>query len=246
MSGEAEELWRAGRVLAAEGLVNAFGHISTRVDESTIEITPPVPLGTLTRSTPRDQIDLTADELPPGVPKEAWIHVTIYRARPDVRAICRAQPEYATALVSAGLLIRPLHGHGSFLGEPVPVFKDSRLVRDVSRARSLAQVLRDTHAIVMRGNGAVTVGRNVAEAVGRMWVLEKSARMNAIAASAGVPAPLPEPEQEAWRSTSSELLPRIWTYLTDLHAAETVSPDSDPADADNTTPTSDPREDEPT
>lgn len=211
------ELWAAGRVIAAEGLVNAFGHISTRLDERTMAITPPVALGTLNPSSACDRVDLEATELPPGTPKEAWIHVAIYRARRDVGAICRAQPEYATALASAGVPIRPLHGQGSFLGSEVPVFGDSRLVRDLARAEALAATLGAADGLVMRGNGAVTVGASLAEAVGRMWVLEKSARMNSIAASAGAAVPLPAEEQDAWRATSAELLGRIWTYLTDLH-----------------------------
>ncbi|MDO5500163.1 MAG: class II aldolase/adducin family protein [Propionibacteriaceae bacterium] len=211
------ELWAAGRVLAAEGLVNAFGHISVRTDERTMVITPPVALGTLDAASPRDGVDLGATDLPAGTPKEAWIHVAIYRARPDVQAICRAQPEYATALAAAGVPIRPLHGQGSFLGDRVPVFGDSRLVRDLGRAESLATALGGADGLVMRGNGAVTVGAGLAEAVARMFVLEKSARMNSIAAAAGAPEPLPTDEQDAWRATSAELLGRIWTYLTNLH-----------------------------
>ena len=213
------DLWAAGRVLAGEGLVNAFGHISVRIDDTTMAITPPAPLGTLDASSTCDRLDLAATELPPGIPKEAWIHVAIYRARPDVGAICRAQPEHATALASAGVPIRPLHGQGSFLGDRVPVFADSRLVRDAGRAQELADALGDADGLILRGNGAVTVGATLAEATGRMWVLEKSARMTSIAASAGTPEPLPQPEQDSWRTTSSELLGRIWTYLINLHAS---------------------------
>lgn len=212
-----DDLWVAGRVLAAEGLVNAFGHVSVRVDTGTMSITPPVALGTMTASSPCDRVQLEATELAPGTPKEAWIHVAIYRARPDVHAICRAQPEHATALASAGVPILPLHGQGSFLGDRVPVFEDSRLVRDRVRAEALAETLGTADALVMRGNGAVSVGASLAEAIARMWVLEKSARMNSIAAAAGAPEPLPQPEQDSWRTTSSELLTRIWTYLADLH-----------------------------
>lgn len=213
-----DDLWAAGRALAAEGLVNAFGHVSVRVEDTTMAITPPVALGTLRPSSTGDRVDLRATELPAGTPKEAWIHVAIYRARPGVRAICRAQPEYATALASASVPILPLHGQGTFVGDRVPVFADSRLVRDLGRAESLAGALGDADALIMRGNGAVTVGASLPEAVARMWVLEKSARMNSIAASAGAPEPLPQPERDSWRTTSSELLGRIWTYLTDLHA----------------------------
>jgi ribulose-5-phosphate 4-epimerase/fuculose-1-phosphate aldolase len=67
--------------------------------------------------------------------------------------------------------------------------------------------------VILRGNGAVTVGATVAEAVARMWVLEASAVLNATAAAVGTPVPLPDDEQAAWRAVAAELLPRIWTWI---------------------------------
>lgn len=210
----AEQLVQAGRALARFGLVNAFGHVSTRVTDDRFVITPPVPLHRFSA----DEIltvSFTDSDLPAGVPKEAWIHREIYARRPDVRAICRAQPKAATALASAGVPIRPLHGQGSFLGDQVPVHVDSRLVRDQTSGKALAESLSDSFGLVMRGNGAVTIGNDVGEAVARMWVLEASAEMNATAAASGSPAPLPQDEQEAWRAVAPELLGRIWLYLTE-------------------------------
>ena len=65
--------------------------------------------------------------------------------------------------------------------------------------------------MLLRGNGAVTVGADVGEAVARMWVLEASAQMNSVAAAAGTPAPLSDDEQAAWRAVATEILGRIWS-----------------------------------
>lgn len=207
----------AARALAGEGLVNAFGHIALRLGSDRVAITPPVPLGSIGPEDEIPVIPLDATELPVGIPKEAWIHLAILRARPDVNAVCRAQPETVTAVTAAGLPIRPLHGQGSFVGDVVPVFDDPRLVRDAERAERLAAALGAATALVMRGNGAVTTGSGPGEAVARMWVLEKSARLNATAAAAGTPVPLTAEEQEAWRATSNELLARIWFHLRAEH-----------------------------
>jgi HCOMODA/2-hydroxy-3-carboxy-muconic semialdehyde decarboxylase len=172
-----------------------------------------MPLGRLSRDSEWTELDLGADELPTGVPREAWIHVAIARGRTDVAAICRAQPPVATALASAGVPILPLHGQGAFVGPQVPVFDDAVLVRDEARAMALAERLGGTPALLLRGNGAVTVGADVGEAVGRMWVLEASARMNSVAAAAGTPAPLSDDEQAAWRGVAAEILGRIWADL---------------------------------
>jgi HCOMODA/2-hydroxy-3-carboxy-muconic semialdehyde decarboxylase len=60
----------------------------------------------------------------------------------------------------------------------------------------------------------VTAGRNVGEAVARMWILEESCRLTLAAAAAGLmPVALTEEEQNAWFATGAELLDRIWAYL---------------------------------
>jgi ribulose-5-phosphate 4-epimerase/fuculose-1-phosphate aldolase len=208
-----QELIEAGRVLAAAGLVTAFGHVSSRVGAEELLITPPRPLGRLTTQRTWARLSVTATELPAGCPKEAWIHLAIAERRPDVGAVCRAQPEVVTALVSGDVPVLALHGQGAFVGSPVAVFDDACLIRDRSRAQQLAEQLGSRSAIVLRGNGAVTVGKNVGEAVARMWVLEASARMNSIAAAAGTPRPLSAAEQAKWLATEPELLQRIWAGL---------------------------------
>ena len=184
------------------GLVTAFGHVSCRVAADRLLITPPVPLGRLTSQVEWTELDLEAGTLPAGVPKEAWIHLAIARRRPDVGAICQlrrpSRPRW------------PPPGCGScrctarrFLGPQVPVFDDAVLVRDEARAVNLAERLGDEPALLLRGNGAVTVGADIGEAVARMWVLEASAQMNSVAAPAGTPTPLSADEQAAWRSVST-------------------------------------------
>lgn len=210
-----EELVAAGHALYRAQLVTAFGHLSCRTAGSRWLITPPMPLGRLGLESEFSELDPDADELPVGVPREAWIHLAIARRRPEVSAICRAQPPTATALASAAVPIVPLHGQGSFLGTQVPVFDDAILVRDLDRADALADRLGQAPALLMHGNGAVTVGASIGEAVARMWVLEASARMNAVAAAAGTPAALPDHEQVAWRAVSTEILGRIWSDLRD-------------------------------
>ena len=208
-----EEVIAAAHALDAAGLVTAFGHVSFRDGQDGFRITPPKPLGSLEPDESLLAISLGGDELPKGVPGEAWVHWAIYESRPDVGGICRAQPPISTAVTSAGLPIRPLHGQGAFLGEEVPVYDDARLIRGREAGEALAEDLGNAGGIVMRGNGAVTVGASVGTAAARMWVLERSAEMNQVAASAGTPHPLGEEEFTYWESVSEEILERIWSYL---------------------------------
>lgn len=209
-----EDILAAAHSLAAEGLVTAFGHVSVREEEQdSFLITPPKPLGSLEADEDLLEISLAKDELPEGVPGEAWIHWAVYNSRPDVGGICRAQPPISTAVTSAGIAIRPLHGQGAFLGEEVSVYDDARLIRDRDAGEKLAEDLDSAGGIIMRGNGAVTVGSNIGAAVARMWVLEVSAEINRTAAAAGTPRVLTEEEFSYWASVSEEILERIWGYL---------------------------------
>jgi HCOMODA/2-hydroxy-3-carboxy-muconic semialdehyde decarboxylase len=209
-----EDIIAAARALAAEGLVTAFGHVSVREEEQeSFLITPPKPLGSLELDEPLLEVSLAEGELPEGVPGEAWIHWAIYKSRPDVGGICRAQPPITTAVISAGVPIRPLHGQGAFLGEEVPVYDDARLIRGREAGEALAENLGNAGGVVMRGNGAVTVGSSVGVAVARMWVLEVSAEINRTAANVGTPQVLNEEEFSYWESVSEEILERIWSYL---------------------------------
>lgn len=209
-----EDVIAAAHALAAEGLVTAFGHVSVRQEEQdSFLITPPQPLGSLGPEESLLEVSLNEDDLPEGVPGEAWVHWAIYNSRRDVSGICRAQPPISTAIASAGIPIRPLHGQGAFLGEEVPIYDDSRLIRGREAGEELAGSLGDAGGIIMRGNGTVTVGTSIGKAVARMWVLEVSAEINRTAAITGTPRVLNKEEFSYWESVSEEILERIWSYL---------------------------------
>lgn len=132
----------------------------------------------------------------------------------------RAQPRAVAALAASGHPLRPLHGHGAFLGDPVPVHDDSRLIRDPESAARVAVALGEGSAIILRGNGAVTAAPTLEAAVALMWVLERSAELSLTAlATDGSPVALPAEEQEWWVARGPELLPRIYRYLETIHKA---------------------------
>jgi HCOMODA/2-hydroxy-3-carboxy-muconic semialdehyde decarboxylase len=204
-------LRRVARVVAAHRLSDAFGHVSVRLDDETFLITPPRPLGLLGEHDLPVVMRVSAEELAPGAPNEAWIHREIYTRRPEVGAIVRAQPRAVAAAVVAGDEIGPISGHGAVLGGTVPVFADSQLVRTAERARALADAQGDADVVALRGNGAVTVAATPEVAVALMWVLERTAEI--VLASGGRAVALPALEQEHWRGLGPELLPRIYAYL---------------------------------
>ncbi|HEY3015112.1 MAG TPA: class II aldolase/adducin family protein [Nocardioides sp.] len=202
----------AARVLAALGLVDAFGHVSAR-DGDALLITPPVALDQV-EGAELVLVPLKAADLPPGAPPETWLHLAIYRARPDVAAIARAQPEATLAVGACRTELAPLHGQAAWLGRRVPVHPVPRLLRTAELAAAAAATLGEADAMVLRGNGAVTTGTGPGIAVARMHLLATACRVHAAARD---PVPLDEDDITAWRAAAPPLLARLWLHLARTH-----------------------------
>jgi ribulose-5-phosphate 4-epimerase/fuculose-1-phosphate aldolase len=208
------ELAAVARALAATGLVDAFGHVSERSGDDSALITPATPMSEVRSNEQLVELPLgELEELPAGAPKEAWAHWAIYRARADVGAICRAQPPSPLAVAAIADELPALLGQGAIAGAPVPVYPDSRLVREPTRAVELAAALGDAPALIMRGNGALATGSTAGRALARVVLLERSADVYLRAAAAGTPRPLSAEEAAAWQSAGEELLERLWQHL---------------------------------
>ena len=218
-----DEVAGAANVLARLGLVTAYGHVSARDGESML-ITPAADLAGVIASgvieVPLATAGRPGGTLPAGAPAEAWAHLALYRARPDAAAIARAQPASAFAVAAAVTVLVPLHGQAAWLGESVPVHHDAALLRSAEQAERAADRLPAGEALLLRGNGAVTLGATPGLAVARMWLLAAAcdvylaARSAAGAVSGASPVtPLSAEEIASWRAVGGELLPRLWVHL---------------------------------
>jgi HCOMODA/2-hydroxy-3-carboxy-muconic semialdehyde decarboxylase len=196
-----EKLVEAARALAALDLVTAFGHVSTR-QGNRILITPAADLAEVDEDS-IVEIELNATALPPTAPAESWLHLSLYWQRPDATAIARAQPPATFGVVEE---LRPAHGQACWLGRTVPVHDDARLLRRPELADAAAKCLGDGEALILRGNGAVTVGNEPGIAVTRMWLLQQNCKVQRTKA-------LSEQEIDSWRQVQDELLPRLWRHL---------------------------------
>lgn len=218
-----DEVAEAANVLARLGLVTAFGHVSARAGESML-ITPAADLAGVTGAgvieVPLAAAARPAGALPAGAPAETWAHLALYRARPDAAAIARAQPPRAFAVAAAVTTMVPLHGQAAWLGESVPVYHDARLLRSPDQAERAARCLTAGEALLLRGNGAITLGATPGLAVARMWLLAAACDVYLVAMSAAGAVsgaspvtPLSADEIASWRAVGGELLPRLWQHL---------------------------------
>ena len=208
--------------------MTAFGHVSVRAGSAML-ITPAADLGGVTEAD-LVEVDLSAASLPRGAPAEAWAHLTVYAARPDVQAIARAQPPAAfaaTAALSGGpgdVPVLPLlHGQACWLGERVPVHRDARLLRSADLAAAAVATLGPSDALLLRGNGALTCGASPGLAAARMWLLSAACETWLAAAACGTPRPMEVAEAASWRAVASELLPRLWNHLSSDTSNDTTA-----------------------
>jgi ribulose-5-phosphate 4-epimerase/fuculose-1-phosphate aldolase len=220
----------AANVLARLGLVTAYGHVSARAGEFML-ITPAADLAGVTGSEVL-RVPMTAPALPAGVPAEGWAHLALYRARPDAAAIARAQPASAFAVTAVVKSLPVLHGQAAWLGAPVPVHQGAELLRRPDLAERAARAFGAGEALLLRGNGALTLGATPGIAVARMWLLAAAcevylaaaaataamttaatAAAAATAATASHLTALSPGEIASWRAAGDELLPRLWQHL---------------------------------
>jgi HCOMODA/2-hydroxy-3-carboxy-muconic semialdehyde decarboxylase len=207
----------AGRALARAGLVSAYGHCSARIGDGRFIVSPARPLGLVARDDPCIEV-ATDQPLPPEAAGEVRIHQAVYRRRPDVGGICRAQPPNTMTLSAARITPRARHGFSSYFAPAPPLWDDPALVRDEASAAGVSEALGDGTAIVLRGNGALTVGETIEEATVLCWFLEDSARVELDLrkiANSGVRLSELSAAEAARRATwEGALLDRMWTYLT--------------------------------
>ena len=201
----------AAHVLSRLGLVSAYGHVSARIGASML-ITPAADLPTVTEPT-MVEVPLEASSLPPAAPAEAWAHLALYRARRDAGSIARAQPASTFAAAAMTTSLTPLHGQAAWLGDSIPVHDSAHLLRSAELADHAARALPTGEALLLRGNGALTLGATPGIAVARMWLLSVACDAFVAAQATGRVTPLTNEEIASWRAVGDELLPRLWEHL---------------------------------
>lgn len=185
-----EDLVTANRILAANNVLDSFGHVTIRHPDN-----PNHYFMSRARAPDCVQIvDITEFTLEgkvvgvePGKPySERFIHGGIYEARPDVMSVVH---NHSPNIVPFSLLKKPclcavMH-MASPVGKNVPNwdiaddFGDNTnlLVTNMEMGRSLAKTLANRNVALMRGHGSVVIGRTLREAVFTSIYSEINAKM---------------------------------------------------------------------
>jgi ribulose-5-phosphate 4-epimerase/fuculose-1-phosphate aldolase len=221
------QLALANRIVAYEGVLDGFGHISVRHPEK-----PDHYLLSRSRSPelvePGDILELDADSevvtpgdiLPYG---ECVIHGEIFRARPDVMAIVHHHSPAILPFCLTDLKLVPIMGLGSVMGEEVPSwdsadeFGDTPMVlTTIEHGASLARALGPHAMVLMRRHGATVVGASLKEVVFRSIMTHRNAELllRALTVGNGKVTPLSAGEAKLAHDYSLQARPlgRAWEY----------------------------------
>ena len=204
----------AARALSRAGLAHAYGHCSQRIDRSHFLVCAARPMGLIRPA--EDGVIVPIDgPLPQGVLGEVSIHQQIYLRRTEIGGVCRTMPASVMALSVLGLTPKPRHGMGAYFSPEVPLWDDVQLVRSEAQAIGVSELLGSAPAVVMRGNGAVTVGADIRDAVVLNWYLEDCARIELEVLRAGTAGGVINEEDASSRATrAGRIFERMWEYLT--------------------------------
>ncbi len=205
---------KAARALGRHGLLQAYGHCSLRLDEDRILVCAPQPPATIGFGVSGTVIPLRG-EFPPDLPGELRIHRELYRRRPTVQGAVFSTPPRTVALSVMRRTPRVLHGLGARFAPGAPLWDDLQAIRTDAQAAALVERMGQAPAVVVRGQGAVTCGHSLQEAVALAWCLEDAARIELECLQAGLPVvELSTAEAEHQAARDDRHTDRLWDYLT--------------------------------
>jgi ribulose-5-phosphate 4-epimerase/fuculose-1-phosphate aldolase len=219
------ELVVANRILAKEGVVDAFGHISARHPERPDRYI-------MSRSRAPELV--TADDLmvfeldgTPVDPRgrqsyaERPIHSGLYEARADVQAVIHNHSHAVIPFSVTRAQLRPMIHVAAPMGAAVPVwdirdkFGDGEmLVVTLEQGRDLARTVGEGAVALMRGHGCVVASHTIKLAVMTAVYTQVNARLQMDALRLGEPKYLSRSEIETMTKRQQTPLAseRAWEY----------------------------------
>ena len=223
-----DDLVAANRILAAQGILPGYGHVSVRhpEDPSRYLISRSLAPELVTAG---DIVELDLDSVAvslsaPRLYLERFIHGEIYKMRPDINAVVHNHTPTVISFGIGSTPLRPVFHQAAFFLHGIPVWDyrdfgtaDGTLVDTPARGAGLAKALEDRPAVLMRNHGVAVVGSTLMMVVGRSITLEMNAEIQSQALARGDQIVYLEQDEESPGSAFD----RSWDlWLRQLEAAE--------------------------
>jgi ribulose-5-phosphate 4-epimerase/fuculose-1-phosphate aldolase len=183
-----DELVLANRILANEGILDGYGHVSVRnpTNPNHYFLARAIAPALVAVA---DVIEYDLDSKPVTNTSasgytERFIHSEIYKGRPDVMAIVHCHCPEVLPFSVTSVAMQPMYHMGFFIAEGVPVFDIRKaagitdmLISTSEIGRALAQTLGSRSAVLLRGHGAVIAATSLHLVVGKAYYLNLNARL---------------------------------------------------------------------
>jgi len=183
------DLVLANHIIADQGVVDGFGHISVRSVKNPNHYF-------MSRSkapaavTLQDIIEYDLDDHPINTNGmqpygERFIHSEIYKARPDVQSIIHSHSPSVIPFSVSDVPLKPIANTSGFLIRDVPVFEiretagsaTDMLVKNKELGAALAKKLSNANVVLMRGHGMAVVAGSIKLAVSHAIYTERNAQL---------------------------------------------------------------------
>ena len=211
----------ANRILYHQGVVDGFGHVSARHDQSPAHFLLARSMAPgLVRREDIVTFDLDGEALDAAgrrVYLERFIHGEIYRVRPDVQAIVHS---HSPSVIPFGVTqqpLRPVFHMSGFLGAGAALFEirdiaedTDMLVSNGALGAALAAALGQGSTVLMRGHGSTVVGGALEQAVYRAIYAEVNAKLQLQAMTLGEVTYLNAAEAAKAAAINDTQMSRAW------------------------------------
>ncbi|HEY9684070.1 MAG TPA: class II aldolase/adducin family protein [Oculatellaceae cyanobacterium] len=167
------------------------GNFSIRLESNLILTTP---RGCCKARLNKDELvltDLNGDAIGTGRPStELKMHLIVYRARPDVRAVVHAHPTTAVGLTIAGVdMTAPILPEVVCALGAIPTAPYATPSTD-EMPKSIEPLLAEHDALMLSHHGALAIGPDIWDAFYKLETIEHFAQTLLVAILAGGPVPL--------------------------------------------------------
>lgn len=213
----------ANRVLDNEKVLDAFGHVSMRHPERGDRFllsSAKAPALVL----PGDILEFDLDSAPVETTdrplySERVMHGSIYRNRPDVRAVVHHHASAVMPFCITDVPLEPVNQLGGTLGETVPVWDSAEAIGDTNllitraeEADSATAALGPHWTLLLKRHGAIVVGRSLKEMVFRAIHGCDNAHSLWMARLGGTVTPLTPGERRLTGELRESPIDRCWDY----------------------------------
>ena len=218
-----EDVVAANRILADQGVLDAYGHVSIRhpTNPNRYLLSRAMsPANVIAADIMEFDLDSNpVDQHGRSLFLERFIHGEIYRVRPDVIAIVHS---HSHAIIPFGVVrshkLRAIFHMSGFVGVETPVFEirecagdgSDLLIRNRELGAALAKSLGPKAVVLMRGHGVTVTGPSLQEAVYRGVYVDVNARLQLEAIGLGAVNYLTEQEGRAAAAANASQIGRAW------------------------------------